>query len=226
MKKKIAIAAAALLALAAPALAAGQNWLTTVAATASGHRLGNPRAKVQLMEFVSYTCPHCGEFFREADGPIKILLVQPGKAAVEIRHFIRDPIDLTAVVLVNCGDTSKFFGNHEMFFARQDEWLTRAEGASQAQQKRWFTGPMPQRLLAISDDLGFYRMMEGRGYTRTQLDQCLGDQAKIDDLVAKDRFARGFYKVDSTPSFVVNGKTATGVHRWAELQKLLVSAGT
>lgn len=221
--KKIAILAALLAAIPMTAVTA-QNWLGTTAATSGGHRLGNPAARTKLIEFVSYTCPHCGKFFKEADGPIKLALVQPGKGSVEIRHFIRDPIDLTAVVLANCGDKAKFFGNHEMFFSRQEQWLGKAQGADRSQQQRWTSGTVPERLRAISSDLGFYEMMERRGYTRAQVDRCLGDQKKIDALVEQAQADRAQYKVNGTPSFVLNGKLLEGVHQWSELQKALASA--
>ena len=218
MKK---IIAAVLLAAAPLTAALGQNWLTTVAATEAGHRVGNPQAKTKLIEFVSYTCPHCGEFFREADGPIKMALVQPGKASVEVRHYIRDVVDLTATVLANCGDRGKFMGNHDMFFAKQSKWMTTQRLALPAQQRRWQAGPMPQRLQAVAGDLGFYEMMESRGYTRTQLDRCLTDSAAIDALVAKADAGAKAYGVNATPSFVVNGKLLKDVHTWGELQKAL-----
>jgi protein-disulfide isomerase len=221
--KKLAILAALLAAVPLTAVTA-QNWLGTTAATSGGHRLGNPQAKTELIEFVSYTCPHCGKFFKEADGAIKLALVQPGKASVEIRHFIRDPIDLTAVVLANCGDRAKFFGNHEMFFSRQEQWLSKAQGAARSQQQRWTSGTVPERLRAISSDLGFYEMMERRGYTRAQVDRCLSDQKEIDALVEQAQADRAQYKVSGTPSFVVNGKLLDGVHQWSDLQKALASA--
>jgi protein-disulfide isomerase len=221
--KKFAIAAALLAAVPLTAVAA-QNWLGTTAATDGGHRMGNPEADTKLMEFVSYTCPHCGRFFKEADGAIKIALVQPGKLSVEIRHFIRDPVDLTAVVLANCGDKAKFFGNHEMFFSRQEQWMAKAQGAGRAQQQRWTSGSVPERLRAISGDLGFYDMMEGRGYSRAQVDRCLNDQAKIDALVEQAQADSASYDVHGTPSFVVNGKLLDGVHQWSDLQKVLASA--
>jgi protein-disulfide isomerase len=221
--KKFAIAAALLAAVPLTAVAA-QNWLGTTAVTSGGHRMGNPEAETKLMEFVSYTCPHCGRFFKEADGAIKIALVQPGKVSVEIRHFIRDPVDLTAVVLANCGDKAKFFGNHEMFFSRQEQWMAKAQGASRSQQQRWTSGSVPERLRAISNDLGFYEMMEGRGYSRAQVDRCLNDQAKIDALVEQAQADRTRYEVNGTPSFVLNGKLLDGVHQWSDLQKVLASA--
>jgi protein-disulfide isomerase len=215
------LAFAALLAAAPLTAALGQNWLATVAATDSGHRLGNPQADIQLIEFVSYTCPHCGAFFRQGDGAIKLALVQPGKGSVEVRHVIRDVVDLTATTLVNCGDRSKFLGNHDMFFARQDKWMNTWQLALPSQRQRWQSGPLAQRLQAVAGDLGFYEMMETRGYSRVQLDRCLSDEAAIRALIDRSEAGAEAYGVNGTPSFVLNGKLLEGVHTWAELQKAL-----
>ncbi|HEY6817620.1 MAG TPA: thioredoxin domain-containing protein, partial [Croceibacterium sp.] len=118
--KAAALAGAAL-------LATGQtnrNWPTVVVETADGaHRIGNPEAKVKLVEYVSYTCPHCAEFTREADDRIKLSYVTAGNLSLEVRHLIRDPVDLTAVMLVNCGPASKFALNHNAFMLQQARWI-------------------------------------------------------------------------------------------------------
>lgn len=215
------IVIAALLAAAPLTAVLGQNWLGTYAATEAGNRVGNPQAKTKLVEYVSYTCPHCGEFFKEADAAIKIGLVQPGKASVEVRHVIRDPVDLAATVLVNCGDKSKFWGNHDMFFAQQDKWMTAWNMALPSQERRWQSGPLASRMQAVAGDLGFYEMMETRGYTRSQVDRCLTDEAAIRALVEKSDAAADAAGVRSTPSFVLNGKLLANVHTWASLQKAL-----
>jgi protein-disulfide isomerase len=218
--KKIALAAALLAAAPLAMAATAHNWLATTAVTAGGHRMGNPNAPTKLIEFVSYTCPHCGHFFKEADGPIKIALVQPGKASVEIRHIIRDPVDYTAVVLAECGDPKKFFGNHDMFFSQQEKWVGRIEGASKSQQQRWYTGTVPQRMRAIAQDAGFYDMMETRGYSRAAVDRCINDGKRVESLLKESQGNVDKYDVHSTPSFVVNGKTLD-IHSWDELQKVL-----
>lgn len=218
--KRLALAAVLLAAAPLAIAATAHNWLATTAVTPAGHRLGNPNAPVKLMEFVSYTCPHCGHFFKEADGPIKLAFVQPGKVSVEVRHLIRDPVDYTAVVLAECGDPKKFFGNHDMFFARQAEWVGRIEKTDKAQQQRWYTGGVPQRMRAIAEDAGFYDMMETRGYSRGDVDACINDTKKADALLKQSQEGMDAYKVDSTPSFVVNGKTLD-IHSWDELQKVL-----
>jgi len=220
--KKWILAAAMLVGapLAIGATSKAHNWLATTVAVPGGHRLGNPAAPMKLMEFVSYTCPHCGHFFKEADGPIKLLLVQPGKASVEVHHVIRDPVDYAAVVLAECGDARKFFGNHDMFFARQQTWLGKIQATNKAQQERWYTGTIPQRMRAIAEDAGFYDMMESRGYSRAQVDACINDGKKVDALLKQSQADDDKYGVNSTPSFVLNGKTLDA-HSWDELQKVL-----
>jgi protein-disulfide isomerase len=220
--KRIIAAVALLLAAMPPAYAAGKNWLGTTAVTPGGHRVGNPAAKTKLMEFVSYTCPHCGHFFKEADGAIKLTLIQPGKASVEIRHLIRDPVDYAAVVLSECGDPKRFFARHDMFFAEQDTWLGKLRETTRAQQERWYTGTIPERLRAAAGDAGFYAMMETQGVSRAQADACFNDTGKVQALFDQSKAAADKYGVNSTPSFVVNGKTVDA-HSWGELKPLLAS---
>ncbi len=215
--------AAVLVALAPLAAVSAQNWLGTYAVTAAGHRMGNPDAPAKLVEFVSYTCPHCGEFFKEADAPIKLSLVQTGKASVEVRNVIRDPVDLAAAVLVNCGDPSKFWGNHDMFFARQDKWTTAWQLTLPSQRQRWQSGALGARMRAIASDLDFYGMMETRGYSRAQVDRCLSDETAIKALADKADAAAQADGVNSTPNFLLNGKLLKGVYTWDQLQKVVAA---
>lgn len=201
------------------AIAATGNWNATVAVTEGGHVLGNPAAKTKLTEFVSYTCPHCAHFEQESEGAIRLGWVQSGKVSIEVRHIVRDPIDLTVAMLTNCGPKEKFFQNHTMFLLSQDKWINKAQLTMPSQRQRWGSGTMASRWRAIASDLGFYEMMESRGYSRVQVDQCLGDEAAA-TRIAEDSVANGTtYGVNSTPSFVLNGKLLDGVHSWELLQQ-------
>jgi hypothetical protein len=199
-----------------------RNWNTVIAETADGaHRIGNPEAKVKLVEYVSYTCPHCAEFTREADDRIKLAYIMPGNLSLEVRHLIRDPVDLTAVMLVNCGPSSRFPQNHATFMLQQTSWIRPLSTATPAQRQRWTSGDGPTRRRAIANDFGFYAIMEGRGYNRPELDRCLSDEA-----VAR-RFAEQSQKdwdrpgIDATPSFSINGLVMPGTHTWAALERQL-----
>ena len=209
------VAAAALLGGATRA-----NWDTEVVATELGHRVGNPDAKVKLVEFFSYTCPHCAEFAQQGEGAIKLAYLAPGRISVEYRHLVRDPIDLTVGVLVNCGALSKFPGNHEVFILGQSRWIAPLVRPTATQQQRWRTPGVTGRR-AIANDFGFYAIMERRGYTRTAVDRCLADEAlaqRIADTAAKEWDRPG---VDGTPTFAINGVVMPGTHTWASLQRQL-----
>ena len=206
--------------LAAAALLGGAtraDWDSVVVETDYGHRIGNPDAKVRLVEFFSYTCPHCAEFARQADGPIKLAMVAPGKVNVEFRHLIRDPVDLTVGMLVNCGATGKFVGNHDAFILGQNRWIAPLARPTGAQTTRWRTAGAAGRR-AIAGDFGFYAIMERRGFSRTEVDRCLSDEAmarRLAEISAKEWERPG---IDATPSFSINGIVMPGTHTWAALE--------
>ncbi len=203
------------------AQAQGANWMNTVELRDSGHVLGNPDAAHRLVEFVSYTCSHCYEFNREGDPVIKALLVPQGKISYEIRHLLRDPVDLTAALLTNCGEPAKFPANHDAIMAKQPEWLETARKATQAQRTRWNFGTNAARWRAIASDLGFYDIMELRGYSRPALDRCLADEPRANALAAATQRDVETFGLKGTPSFVLNGKLLDGVYSWDALRPAL-----
>lgn len=213
----IALALAALL-LAGATKPALRNWNRTVALLPSGsHLLGNPAAEVKLVTFVSYTCPHCSQFERQADAPLRVTYVHNGKLSIEIRHLVRDPIDLTAAMLTNCGPKEKFFLNHAAIMRSQPVWIETLHHSSPAQQARWTSGNRLAQSQAIATDFKFYAIMATRGYDRTAVDRCLADQAMAERLarMTADAAALG---VESTPSFLLNNLLLSGTHDWALLR--------
>ena len=197
------------------------SWNATIVENSGGHRMGNPAATAKLVEFMSYTCSHCATFARTGDGAIKMLYVPSGKVNYEIRHLVRDPIDLTATLATHCGEPSKFFKNHEAILSRQNEWMAKAQSLTQAQRARWTFGSFGARAQAIASDLDFYEIMEGRGYSRTQLDQCLTDEAQARKIAKQSGEDTQTYRLTGTPSFVLDGKMLDGVHSWPMLQPKL-----
>lgn len=200
------------------AMGATPNWNAQVEKTDGGHRLGNPDAKVKLIEFVSYTCPHCAHFEQESEGSLKLEYVRTGNVSVEVRHALRDPIDLTVATLTNCGAPEKFFGNHTAFMLGQDKWIKPLVTANKAQRDRWNTGTAAQRRRAIASDFGLYAIMLTRGYTRTQVDQCLNDDAKAKAIVDASAADDRKYGLESTPSFAINGLLLLATHDWSFLR--------
>jgi protein-disulfide isomerase len=198
---------------------AGTNWNTVVTRTAQDtHILGNPAARIKLVEFISYTCPHCAHFEQQADAQLRLGFVANGKGSIEVRNFVRDPIDMTVALMTNCGPPSKFFMNHTAFLRSQEKWIVPYEDPSPAQRQRWFSGDFKTRTRAIATDFRFYDIMATRGYDRTTLDKCLADEAlakrlakSTDDAVDKD-FVQG------TPSFMLDGVLLAGTNSWDVLR--------
>lgn len=216
------LAAAAVL----PALATAKpvsNWLQTISVTEAGsHVLGNPQAKVRLTEYVSYTCGHCGTFHTQADSALKLVYVQPGKVSLEIRHVVRDPVDLTVAMLTNCGKPAGFFQRHNDFMTSQNKWLAKLDSVSQAQQARWQSGPVPARLQAVANDFGFHQIMARRGFSTAQVNACLGDKAMVKKLTEQSAQAAE-QGVHATPSFALDGVVLAGTHDWSSLQTQLAA---
>lgn len=223
MKK--ALIAAVLLAVAPLTMLAAQNWDATYAATNGGHRLGNPAARNTLIAFVSYSCPHCASFETQSEGPLRLAYVQPGRANVEVRSVIRNAIDLAATLAVECGPESRFWGNHRAMFRAQARWLPIASSVTPAQQARWTGGTIGSRMRAIASDLDFYAIMEPRGYTVTQLDQCLNNEAEARRIAETAADDDQRWNIPGTPSFALNGTLLANVHDWATLQTRLNAAG-
>lgn len=213
--------AAAVLSITAGNAAPRLDWNQTVAVTAEGnHLVGNPEAQAKLVEYVSYTCSHCAHFEEEANSTLSLGFIGSGKGSVEYRSFIRNSIDIAASLVARCGPSSKFRANHTLLMRGQSKWF---RAPTQGESQRWANPDFPTAMRAIAQDLGFYEMMEPRGYTRHQLDTCLADKATASKLAAQTRKAMEVEGVTGTPSFLLNGELR-GEHAWDELRPLLALA--
>ncbi len=229
MRKAIATLALALGALASltgagkPAKPISRaNWVAAGSVTPEGyHVLGNPAAPLRLTEFVSYTCSHCSQFEVESEAQLKLGMVAPGKGAIEVRNFVRDPIDLTVALLTNCVPANRFFSLHTAFMRHQPTWMAPATSSSEAQRQRWSTGPFAARMRAIASDFKFYEFMGSRGMDRTAVDRCLANEALAKKLATQTDEAMEKYFVSGTPSFMVDGVLLAGTHGWTSLKPQL-----
>ena len=94
----------------APKAPARTDWTRVVAATpAGGFVLGNPKAKVKLVEFGSLTCPHCRAFDEEGVPTLLGKYVKSGQVSWEFRNYVRDAADVTAALIARCNGARGFF---------------------------------------------------------------------------------------------------------------------
>lgn len=214
MRSLLALAAAAVTVAAAPAI----DWTKRVTQTPQGaFVLGNPAAKTRLVEYVSYTCSHCAAFSGEASVPLKSR-VASGSTAVEVRHAVRDPIDMAATLLARCTGPTRFFAAHEKLFATQEQWFERGVRYAQGNQAALEKAAPAARLQMLAKGAGLAPVL---GLTEVQANACLANQAGHKPVLAMTDEAWRTRSIPGTPYFLVNGQGADGVASWAALEPKL-----
>lgn len=220
----IAFAAVGISALVAAAPAAAQtDWSRTVTATADGGvAMGNPKAKVTLVEYGSLTCPHCREFHEAGMKPLVANYVKSGKVRFEYRSFLLNGYDVAANLVARCNGPKGFFPVADAMFQRQPQWLAAAQNAPKDKLEA-LQGLPPEKLLPqLASLTGLQAIGASKGVAVAKANQCLANRAAADALIAHANKARG-QGITGTPTFFLNGTKIEGGH-WAEVESALKAA--
>jgi len=190
---------------AAVAAPAGTKWSETVSQTADGGMLmGNPNAPVKLIEYGALTCSHCAEFAEKSKTELKAF-IDKGSVSWEFRNFMLNPFDIPAALLARCGGPAPFFPISEQMFATQRDWLGKAQSLTPADQQA-LQGMKPLQLSqTLADKLGLVEFVQQRGVPADKAKACLADPKAIDALVGMTDKAVNEFKVQGTPTFIING---------------------
>ena len=214
-------------AVAAPARKAGTaapaDWSKRVAVTPEGGFLmGNPAARVKVVEYGSLTCPHCASFTNSAKAALAAR-VRTGKVSFEFRNFVLNGIDVAATLVARCGGPSRFFPLTERLYATQEAWVGKITGLPQAQQQSLQAMSDAQRLVKLAELGGMTQLAAQGGVAPAQTQACLSHPAGLQRLVqmAEAAEAQG---VHGTPTFFINGAQAP-VNDWPGIEALIVKAG-
>lgn len=203
--------------------AAARDWSTHVVQAPSGAFLiGNPAAKVKLVEYLSYTCGHCAHFVAESKVPLKDGYVRRGAVQVEVRHAVRDPLDMAAALLARCSGPRGFSGATDAIFAAQPDWYRKGAQWWQANGATLQSQPELVQLKDAADASGLSALMRGRGMTQAAINQCFATPTDLNRLSTMTDAA--WKAIKGTPTFVINGKTGGGGH-WETLEPELRAAG-
>jgi protein-disulfide isomerase len=184
--------------------------------------LGNPKAKVRLVEYLSYSCSHCAHYTAESSAPLKANFIAKGNVAVEIRNAVRDRYDFAAALLARCGGPSQFFAQNEALFAGQEPLLTAAQ-AFEASNVLPANAPTNDVLTGMAKGSGMTAFMATRGVAPAAANACLTNKAEQDVVLGMTKEAWESHKIKFTPTFLVNGRDA-GPSDWSTLQPKLKAA--
>ena len=151
-------------------------------------QIGNPDAPVTIIEYASYTCPHCARFHEGPYKQLKADYIDTGKVNFIYREVYFDRFGLWASAIARCAGPEKFFGISDLIYAGQSEW-TRAGGGEPA---------------AIVEELR--KIGRLAGLESEAIEACLQDGEKLQTLVAWYQENATADDVNSTPTFIINGK--------------------
>lgn len=213
------------LALAQPVLAQKANWAETVQATPqSGILIGNPAASVKLIEFGSLTCSHCGAFHRFGLPALKQRYLAGGEVSYEFRSFVRNGPDFAASLLVACLPPVPQMKFLDALFDEQERWLTPFTQVPPDAMAELADMQPEQQFVRLASLGGLDKWAAGKGMAPDKAKACLADKAMMDRLAAIRTEAVERYKLEGTPTFVMNGATVANVFEWATLEPKLADA--
>ena len=139
-----------------------------------GFLMGNPNAKVKLVEFGSMTCPHCAEFDEQGGEPLIDNYVKNGLVSFEFRNFVRDPFDMAASLIARCGGPSQLLRPDPRLFADQRDWIGKIQAADPAKLQALQTmPPATSSSSTIADLAGLQQWAAMRGVPAPRAEQCL-----------------------------------------------------
>ncbi len=147
--------------------------------------LGNADAPVTVIEYASFTCPHCAAFHADQFQQLKADYIDTGKVRFVYREVYFDRFGLWASMIARCGGEQRFFGISDLLYDGQRDWIGEGDPATIAENLR--------------------RIGRTAGLDDTTLDACLADNAQAEALVAWFQENAEADAIDSTPTFVIDG---------------------
>ena len=224
----IAIAAAAIAyhgsATASSAKAAQvRDWSRTVAVTPEGgFRMGDPAARVKLVEYGSLACPHCRHFEETGFKPLVQQYVRTGLVSYEFRNLLISGPDLSVSLLTRCAGPARFFAMSQFVYATQPQWEDRIEKMSDADKAALEKMTDEQRIVRFAEVGGMPEMASRFGLNPARARQCLTDKTGLQRLLAMSQTAND-HGIDHTPTFIINGKVSDAL-TWEQLEPQLKAA--
>ena len=206
---------------------AGGTWADVVnMSSADGFVMGNPDAKVKLLEIGSLFCPYCKRFEDEGSPILVENYVKTGKVSWEFRPFlIHGPVDMAADLIVRCNGLKSFFPLAKALYDDQAIWMGKLEAASPDKVNAIQNLPPNQAFVQMANLLGLQDWAAARGIPQAKSNQCLTDQKMIDREVQVVSDVNNDYPdFTGTPGFVINGKLVPNVAAWSGLKPALDAA--
>ena len=148
--------------------------------------MGDPNAPVTVVEYASYTCPHCKRFHETTFKQLKENYIDTGQVHFIYREVYFDRFGLWAAMVARCGGQERYFGIADLIYEQQADWTAGGDPA------------------VVADNLR--RIGRTAGLSDEEVNACLADADMAQAMVARYQENAEADGVTSTPSFMINGR--------------------
>ncbi|CUH51091.1 DsbA family protein [Shimia marina] len=162
--------------------------------------MGSDDAPITIIEYASFTCPHCATFHESVLKPLKADYVDTGKVKFIFRDVYFDRFGLWASMVARCGGQERFFGMADYLMETQSEWTRAGDPVAISDALR-----KAGRLAGLEDDT---------------LQACLQDEDKAKALVAWFQENAAADDISSTPTLIINGEKHSNMS-YKDLREIL-----
>lgn len=170
--------------------------------------IGEENAPVTIVEYMSMTCPHCATFHNTTFEEIKKNYVDTGKVRFIIREFPFDPRAAAAFMLARCNPAkpeeastpAQYYPMVSMLMKQQEGWAGAQDGRA-----------------------ALLQMSKLAGFSQETFQACLTNQKLLDDVNVTMKRGADEFGVNSTPTFLINGKRYAGAMSVESMSALIDS---
>ena len=163
--------------------------------------LGPADAKCTIIEYASMTCSHCAAFHRQTWPALKERYIDTNKVRFTLREFPLDPLATAAFMLARCDGDAKYYPITDLLFDQQQAW-------AYVQKPQSPVDAMEQ-------------MLRQAGFSKEKFEACLKDQKLYGAVNAVKQKGMDTFKVDSTPTFFINGERFKGEMTIEGMEKVI-----
>lgn len=169
-----------------PLMAANAQTASTDPSSIMDMVQGSADAPVEIVEYASFTCPHCANFHANVYPQLKADYIDTGKVRFVYREVYFDRFGLWASIIARCGGEMRFFGIADLIYEKQRAWTASGDPATIVNELR--------------------KLAKTAGLTDEMLDECLNDEKNAQNLVSWYQANAERDDVRSTPSFLIDGE--------------------
>ena len=166
--------------------------------------LGDADAPVEVIEYASFTCPHCANFHTATFKDFKRDYIDTGKVRFTYREVYFDRYGLWASMIARCAGPMRYMGVADLIYRGQNDWARQSDPAAVAESLK--------------------KIGAQAGLSRKELDACLEDGDQAQALVAWFEANASRDGVQSTPSFLIDGEMHSGSMSLEQIGRLVDEA--